>query len=234
MNSKSCRNQFRFSRKFTLFGSEACFRVREPLTMAHGAVRPQTALSDSSLSPSSEDRRLASDLSDRVSQLLDKIDCRLADTREQREAIFCLRYRAYMREGAISQIVSGLFPTCTTKREMASYSGCTSTASWRAQSAFTWPPRNILTLPPWKSFPITCNLSSTPARSSSTRPASLQTRSFPGVIAHYRTPQCASPVWRANTLAPTNSLPPLGRSTKHFIGEYSITKWFAKRDLTQG
>ena len=35
---KSCRNQFRFSRKFTLFGSEACFRVRGPLTMPHGAV----------------------------------------------------------------------------------------------------------------------------------------------------------------------------------------------------
>ena len=47
--------------------------------------------------------RLASNLSDRVSQLLDKIDCRLADTSEQREAIFRLRYRAYMREGAISQ-----------------------------------------------------------------------------------------------------------------------------------
>ena len=51
---------------------------------------------------------------------------------------------------------------------------------------------------------------------------------------YYRTPQCASPVWRANTFAPTNFLPPLGRSTKHFIGEYSITRWFAKRDLTQG
>ena len=72
-------------------------------------LRPQTALSDSSLSPSSEDRRLASNLSDRVSQLLDKIDCRLAETREQREAIFRLRYRAYMREGAISQNCFGSF-----------------------------------------------------------------------------------------------------------------------------
>jgi hypothetical protein len=45
----------------------------------------------------------------RVSRLLDKIDCRLAETGEEREAIFRLRYRAYMREGAISENSSGTF-----------------------------------------------------------------------------------------------------------------------------
>jgi hypothetical protein len=74
-------------------------------------VQPQTlsALSDSPLSTSSECIRSPSNLSDRVSQLLDRIDCKLADTSEQREAIFRLRYRAYMREGAISQNSFGTF-----------------------------------------------------------------------------------------------------------------------------
>jgi hypothetical protein len=50
-----------------------------------------------------------SSFSDRVAQLLARIDCRRADTGEQREAIFRLRYQAYMREGAISPNSSGVF-----------------------------------------------------------------------------------------------------------------------------
>jgi hypothetical protein len=41
-------------------------------------------------------------LTDRLSALWAKIECRRADTVEEREAIFRLRYRAYLREGAIS------------------------------------------------------------------------------------------------------------------------------------
>jgi hypothetical protein len=41
-------------------------------------------------------------LTDRLSALLAKIECRRADTVEEREAIFRLRYQAYLREGAIS------------------------------------------------------------------------------------------------------------------------------------
>lgn len=66
-------------------------------------------LSRSSLSTSSDRTRSTSSLSDPVSQLLDKIDCKLADLSEQREAIFRLRYRAYLREGAISQNSCGTF-----------------------------------------------------------------------------------------------------------------------------
>jgi N-acyl-L-homoserine lactone synthetase len=40
--------------------------------------------------------------SDRVARLLDRIDCRLADSAEDREAIFRLRYQAYLQEGAIA------------------------------------------------------------------------------------------------------------------------------------
>jgi N-acyl-L-homoserine lactone synthetase len=46
---------------------------------------------------------------DRVAQLLDRIDCRLACSEEEREAIFHLRYEAYAREGAISPNFSGRF-----------------------------------------------------------------------------------------------------------------------------
>jgi N-acyl-L-homoserine lactone synthetase len=47
--------------------------------------------------------------SDRLAQLLDRIEFRRADSGEQREAIFRLRYQAYTREGAISPNSSGMF-----------------------------------------------------------------------------------------------------------------------------
>jgi N-acyl-L-homoserine lactone synthetase len=47
--------------------------------------------------------------SDRVAQLLDRIDCRAADSSEDRAAIFRLRYQAYLREGAIAPNFSGMF-----------------------------------------------------------------------------------------------------------------------------
>src|SRR5262249_13562533 len=47
--------------------------------------------------------------SDRVAQLLDRIDCRPAESAEDREAIFRLRYEAYLREGAIAPNFLGTF-----------------------------------------------------------------------------------------------------------------------------
>src|ERR1700751_1568686 len=65
-------------------------------------LQADRALSDSSLSATSS-------FSDRVSRLLDKIDCKLADTSDRRKDIFRLRYRAYRREGAIPQNSCGTF-----------------------------------------------------------------------------------------------------------------------------
>jgi len=48
-------------------------------------------------------------LSDRVLGLLERVDYRRADTHEDREAIFRLRYAAYMREGAIPSSPSERF-----------------------------------------------------------------------------------------------------------------------------
>lgn len=50
-----------------------------------------------------------STFSDRVSQLLDRIDYRPAYSVEEREAIFRLRYQAYLREGAIAPNFLGTF-----------------------------------------------------------------------------------------------------------------------------
>lgn len=47
--------------------------------------------------------------SDRVAQLIGRIDCRLANTGEEREAIFRLRYRAYLRTNGISPNSTGTF-----------------------------------------------------------------------------------------------------------------------------
>jgi len=47
--------------------------------------------------------------SNRVAELLDRLDCRLAETPEEREPIFRLRYECYLREGAISPNASETF-----------------------------------------------------------------------------------------------------------------------------
>jgi N-acyl-L-homoserine lactone synthetase len=46
--------------------------------------------------------------SDRVLEVLERVDYRLAETEQDREAIFRLRYDAYVREGAIEPSASGL------------------------------------------------------------------------------------------------------------------------------
>jgi N-acyl-L-homoserine lactone synthetase len=68
-----------------------------------------SAVLPSSRLPVSDRDAAQRSFSDRVAQLLARIDCRRADTREQREAIFRLRYDAYLREGAISRNSSGMF-----------------------------------------------------------------------------------------------------------------------------
>ncbi len=47
--------------------------------------------------------------SDRVSDLLDRIDCRVVETDEERDAVARLRYEAYLREGAIDPNTSKTF-----------------------------------------------------------------------------------------------------------------------------
>jgi N-acyl-L-homoserine lactone synthetase len=78
-------------------------------------LQPHWALSHRSLSATS--KRSTSLFADQVSQLLCRIDCKLADTSDQREAIFRLRYRAYMREEAISENSRGTFSDSYDEKE---------------------------------------------------------------------------------------------------------------------
>src|SRR5215213_3819892 len=57
--------------------------------------------------------------SNRVAELLDRVDCRLADSEEDREAIYRLRYECYLREGAISPNLSETFSDSYDDKENA-------------------------------------------------------------------------------------------------------------------
>jgi N-acyl-L-homoserine lactone synthetase len=67
------------------------------------------ALSHHSRSVASNRESKPSSFSDSVAKLLDRIDYRRADSGEEREAIFRLRYQAYTRDGTISPNSAGTF-----------------------------------------------------------------------------------------------------------------------------
>lgn len=68
-----------------------------------------TASARQAQSPLSHHPKPENAFSDSVSRLLDRMDVRLAESREDREAISRLRYQAYLREGAISPNSTGTF-----------------------------------------------------------------------------------------------------------------------------
>src|SRR5438552_3519397 len=80
--------------------------------------------------------------SDRVAQLLDRIDCRPAGSEEEREAIFRLRYQAYLREVAIGPNFSGTFCDLTMTRKMRGCSAFISKALHLRRAAHVGRPRS--------------------------------------------------------------------------------------------
>lgn len=72
-------------------------------------MSPVAAFAREARSPLLDHPKATSGFSDSVFRLLDRIDVRRADTNEDREAISRLRYKAYLREGAISANPSGTF-----------------------------------------------------------------------------------------------------------------------------
>ena len=77
---------------------------------------------------------LPTSLVDRVERLLQRVDYRLAETAEDRAAIFRLRYDAYLREGAIAPNFTDEFSDPVDDREKFGSSAFTSTAGWQARS----------------------------------------------------------------------------------------------------
>ena len=68
------------------------------------------ALSPAEIRPAPPPRLEPQNLfTNRVAELLHRLDCRVAETPQEREAIFRLRYEAYLREGAIAPNASGTF-----------------------------------------------------------------------------------------------------------------------------
>ena len=71
-----------------------------------GAAAVALSPADARPAPRSEPQNL---FSNRVAELLGRLDCRVAETPEEREPIFRLRYECYLREGAISPNASQTF-----------------------------------------------------------------------------------------------------------------------------
>ena len=71
----------------------------------------------------------------RGSDLLEHVDYRLAQTPEEKEEIYRLRYRAYLREGAIKNRPNSASPISTTTCPTPGRSASTSTANSTVRSA---------------------------------------------------------------------------------------------------
>ena len=122
-------------------------------------------------------------LTDRVLALLERVDYRRAETTEEREAIFRLRYNGVpARRRDPAQRRASVSAIASMTRAMPGSSGSTSTASWQARSACTWPRGSLRTCRPSTSSPTCCRRRSLPARPSSIRPGSSPTASPRGAI----------------------------------------------------
>ena len=93
-------------------------------------------------------------LADRVLGLLERVDYRRAETTEEREAIFRLRYQAYLREGAIAPNASERFCDPLDDRTTPGSSGSISRASSQARSGCTSPRGSRPSCRPSTSSPI--------------------------------------------------------------------------------
>ena len=102
--------------------------------------------------------------SDQVARLLDRIEYRRADSAAQREAIFRLRYQAYMRDGTIAPSADRMFSDPYDDRGNVYLFGLYLDGVLASRCACTWAPPTSRTFPRAKSFPISCSPYSMPAR----------------------------------------------------------------------
>jgi N-acyl-L-homoserine lactone synthetase len=108
-----------------MHGSPAILRCRLTLTYCGNCNRVNVVLTSSLLALPGANREVAmgcveefgysssatveDTFTDRVARLLDTIDCRLAQSGQEREAIFRLRYQAYLRDEGITPNSSRMF-----------------------------------------------------------------------------------------------------------------------------
>ena len=137
--------------RLTLKYRGICNQVNDPLTFLDAMafkgknMGPVRALPYPSGRAFQDQWDFEKSLPDRVAQLLERIDYRPAETDEQREQIFRLRYHAYLRDGGICPHPSRAFSDQTTKPATFIFMDYTSIASWRVPSAYTFLPRYLQT-----------------------------------------------------------------------------------------
>jgi hypothetical protein len=108
---------------------------------------------------SQTERPHSSSFSVSVAKLLDRIDYRRADTAELREAIFRLRYQAYMRDGTITANASGTFSDHYDDTDNVYLFGLYIDGELRVPFAFMWPRASTLIFRRSRSFPNICSRS---------------------------------------------------------------------------
>ena len=153
-----------------------------------------------------------SGFSDSIARLSDRIDYRLANSDKQREAIFRLRYQAYVRDGTISpnssRTFSDVYDETGNVYLLGLYIDDELASSIRLHSASSKHPN----FPSLEVFADVCNRNSMPAKSSSMQAISLQMRAILDSIADYRMPRSAFACWRLDTSARTIFSPLSARS----------------------
>src|SRR5580658_4360908 len=119
---------------------------------------PVAASAHKAQSPLVHHARPENAFSDSVSRLLDRMDVRLAQSSEDREAISRLRYQAYLREGAISPNATGTFSDPYDEIGKVFLFGLYFDGQLASSSASTSVAKNTRTFPRCTFFPRRCSL----------------------------------------------------------------------------
>ena len=155
--------------------------------------------------------------------LLDQVDYRLARTPAEKEEIYNLRYRAYLREGAVKPSAD--------QRVTDQYDNMPNSWTfgvWIEGELYSSVRISVLTSECSRSRPRCsanfCGRGSIAARSSSIPPGSSPIPTRPSGFRSCLTSRCAWPIWLANISMPTSVLRLSAPSIKRFTAAYSCMK----------
>ena len=169
---------------------------------------------------------------DRIVRLSDQINFRIADTDELREAIFRLRYKAYVRDGTILPSASGIildrYDETSNCYLFGLYIDNVLASSIRLHMLSNENPKSLSR----EIFSNMCNLNSLQGKSSLMHPTLSPTKSWLGFIGNCHMPRFVRACWRPATLVPILSLQPPEPSISRFTGELSTASLFVNRGPT--
>ena len=170
---------------------------------------------------------------DQVARLLDRIEYRRADSPAQREALFRLRYQAYMRDGTIAPSADGTFSDPYDDKGnvylFGLYLDGVLASSLRLHVGSAKRPD----FPSREVFPDFLQPLLDDGKVIIDPTRFVVDDVLAGCTAHCPTPHCGSAAWLHNISAPTICSPPCGWSTRRSIAAYSVTNWSASRGPTR-